>query len=185
MSSNSSAAKGRSPFASAPGLNDDARNAVNSAFEAMNEWRGQLATLTERNSDQVFEQMTAAAKAAGWPTELVDVTRQQIQGATRMQMQMVDQVMEVWERQITSPGSGLATGNAFTDSVKNLQSTFPGGNGLPAFDMNAGPMAPLQFWMQAADMWQKSWQQALSSWSEAQGTTFTGGKPGGPTGKSR
>jgi hypothetical protein len=41
-----------------------------------------------------------------------------------------------------------------------------------------GPMAmnPMQFWMQTADMWQKSWAAAMSSWTELQdGRSGNGG----------
>jgi hypothetical protein len=47
-------------------------------------------------------------------------------------------------------------------------------------DFSTMPTAPLQFWMQAAEMWQKSWQQALSSWMEAQSSMMGGGDKGPP-----
>jgi hypothetical protein len=45
-------------------------------------------------------------------------------------------------------------------------------------DFAGMPAAPLQFWMQAAEMWQKNWQQALSSWMEAQSTMMGGNDKG-------
>jgi hypothetical protein len=43
-----------------------------------------------------------------------------------------------------------------------------------------GPMAmnPMQFWMQTADMWQKSWAAAMSSWADAQDGRRDGGNSG-------
>ncbi len=40
--------------------------------------------------------------------------------------------------------------------------------------MQSVPANPFQFWMQAADMWQKSCQQAMQSWTEAQSNMMGG-----------
>ena len=38
--------------------------------------------------------------------------------------------------------------------------------GLP--DMGSMTTNPMQFWMQTAEMWQKNWASAFSSWTEMQ-----------------
>jgi hypothetical protein len=125
----------------------------------------------------------------GWPAELVDMTRQQMQQASRMQIQVLDQVMDAWEQQVKNPGAGLQMvpgGNGSPFQFPNF-GNMPGMPGMPGMgmldmknmpDFGALPTAPLQFWMQAAEMWQKSWQQALSSWMEAQSSMMGGDDKG-------
>ena len=54
---------------SVPGLSDEARQAVNAAFDAMSAWRIETAKSNEKNSEQVIEKMAAAARALGWPEQ--------------------------------------------------------------------------------------------------------------------
>jgi hypothetical protein len=62
---------------SVPGLSDEARKAVNAAFDAMSTWRIETANNNEKNSEQVIEKLAAAARALGWPEQIVDGTRAQ------------------------------------------------------------------------------------------------------------
>ncbi len=55
-----------------PGLSNEARDAVNAAFEAMSTWRTEIAQNSEKNLEQVIEKMAAAARALGWPEQIVD-----------------------------------------------------------------------------------------------------------------
>src|SRR5262245_31824556 len=48
---------------SAAGLSDEARKAVNAAFDAMSTWRIETAKNSEKNIEQVIEKMAAAARA--------------------------------------------------------------------------------------------------------------------------
>src|SRR5262249_62185430 len=72
---------------SVPGLSDEAREAVNAAFDAMSTWRIETAESSEKNSERVIEKMAAAAQALGWPEQIVDDTRAQLQSITKMQIQ--------------------------------------------------------------------------------------------------
>src|SRR5262245_65044815 len=87
----------------APTLSDEARKAVNAAFDAMSAWRIETAKNSEKNSEQVIEKLAAAARALGWPEQIVDATRAQIQSITKAQIQTMDQMMDAWEEQIRSP----------------------------------------------------------------------------------
>jgi hypothetical protein len=55
---------------SVPGLSDEARQAVNAAFDAMSAWRIEMANSNENSSELVIEKMAAAARALGWPSKL-------------------------------------------------------------------------------------------------------------------
>src|SRR5215475_8602567 len=84
-------------------LPDEARKAVNAAFEAMSNWRMEAVNSSEKNGERVIDKMAAAARALGWPEQIVDVTRTQLQTITKMQIQTMDHMMDAWEEQIKSP----------------------------------------------------------------------------------
>ena len=50
---------------STPKLSDDARKAVNAAFEATSTWREEIVNNSEKNSEQVIEKMAEAARELG------------------------------------------------------------------------------------------------------------------------
>jgi hypothetical protein len=97
-----------------------------------------------------------------------------MQNASKLQLQAVDQVMDVWEKQVKSMGTpgqfanfpnfpGVSGTAGFPNFMGATPGLFPG---MP--DFGAGAANPIQFWMQAAEMWQKGWQQAMSTWVDAQ-----------------
>jgi hypothetical protein len=152
---------------SAAGLSDEARNAVNAAFDAMSTWRIETAKNSEKNIEQVIEKMAAAARALGWPPEIVETTRVQMLSITKMQIQAMDQVMDAWEEQIKSPGS--MTGSAMLSKLKSLPGFGPAGS-WPGADALQSAANPMQFWMQFAEQWQKATADAMALWTG-------GGKP--------
>jgi predicted O-linked N-acetylglucosamine transferase (SPINDLY family) len=145
---------------SVPGLSEEARHAVNAAFDAMSAWRIETAKSTEKNSEQVIEKMAAAARALGWPEQIADATRAHLQAITKMQIQLMDQLMDAWEEQIKSPNPMTAP-SAMLSRLKSLPSVSPAGT-WPNADAFAGAaMNPMQFWVQLAEQWQKAWADAM------------------------
>jgi hypothetical protein len=69
-------------------------------------WHTETVQNSEKNLEQVIEKMAAAARALGWPEQIVDATRSQIQTVTKTQIQMMDRMMDAWEEQIKSPKVG-------------------------------------------------------------------------------
>lgn len=186
MSNTYGASRGKSGAGVGGALSEDARKALNAAFDAMSEWREDMAASYDKNSNRVFDNMAAAAKTMGWPADFVDAARQQMQQMSKLQLTMVDQVMDVWEQQMKSPAGGFSLPNAMMDTLKGFpgMGQMPGmgmgmmgmGAGMPQFpgmpDFSSmsgfGAANPLQFWMQAAEMWQKSWSDALKTWTDMQ-----------------
>lgn len=165
-------------------LDGETRKAMNAAFEAMSEWREEMAATAERQSGKVFDKMGAAAKAAGWPEALVEATKSNMQQMSKLQLGMIDQIMDAWTEQMKSPGK-FTFGNAFAKGFPGL----PGSNsaglptatmpGFPQMDLakygfGSNPMAPFQFWMEAGQMWQKQWADAMAA--------MMSGMPGNPLG---
>src|SRR5262245_5121135 len=83
----------------APALSDEARRAVNDAFDAMTTWRIETAKNSEKKNEQVIEKLAAAARAVGLAEQIVDTIRAQMQSITKMQIQTMDQIMDAWEEQ--------------------------------------------------------------------------------------
>jgi hypothetical protein len=153
---------------SVPGLSDEARQAVNAAFDAMSAWRIETAQSSEKNSEQVIEKMAAAARALGWPEQIVDATRAQLQSITKMQIQMMDQLMDAWQEQIKSPNS-MTGPSVMLSKLKSLPGATPAGTWPNADAFAAAAMNPMQFWMQLAEQWQKAWADAMGAGVGASG----------------
>ena len=133
---------------SAPGLTDEARKAVNAAFDAMSTWRTEIAGNSEKNIENVIDKMAAAARALGWPEQ--------------MQLEMMDQLMDAWEAQIKSPGA--MTGFP-SDMMSKLQ---PGPRAAGSWPYAEGLQSmanPFQFWAQVGEQWQKNWADAMATWT--------------------
>jgi hypothetical protein len=148
---------------SAPNLSEEARRAVNAAFDAMSAWRTDIASTSEKNVEQVIAKMSAAARALGWPEQVVDATRSQIQSIIKMQIQTMDQIMDAWEEQIKSPNPS----SSVLSKLKSLSSFGPAGSWPNAGDVQMAAMNPLQFYMQFAEQWQKACADAMAFWAKA------------------
>jgi hypothetical protein len=149
---------------SAAGLSNEARNAVNAAFDAMSTWRIETAKNSEKNMEQVIDKMAAAARALGWPQEIVETTRVQMLSITKMQIQAMDHVMDAWEEQIKSPGP-MAGPSAMLSKLKSLPGFGPAGS-WPGADALQSAANPMQFWMQLAEQWQKATADAMALWTK-------------------
>jgi hypothetical protein len=165
MQDNSAKQRNFNPM-SVPGLSDEAHQAVNAAFDAMSAWRIEMANSNEKNSERVIEKMAAAARALGWPEQIVDATRAQLQSITKMQIQMMDQMMDAWEEQIKSPNP-MAAPSAMLSKLKSLPGASPAGTWANADAFSA--MNPIQFWVQFAEQWQKAWADAMGVGGGASG----------------
>jgi hypothetical protein len=143
-----------------PGLSNEARDAVNAAFDAMSTWRMETINSSEKNLEQVIEKMAAAARALGWPEQIVDATRSQLQTVTKTQIQMMDQMMDAWEEQIKSPNP-----SAMLSKLKSLSDLSPAGTWPNVAGVSA--INPMQFFIQFAEQWQKTWSDAMAFWTKA------------------
>src|SRR5215510_4473980 len=149
-----------------PGLSRRAREAVNGAFEAISNWRSELADNNEKHIKRVIEKMATAAAELGWPEQVVDAARTQLQNLTEMQIKTMDQMMDAWEEQLKLPDH--AAPSAMLNKMKSSSS--PGSLGSwPADAFQMGVTTPLQLWMTFAGQWQKSWADMITTWTKAGG----------------
>ncbi len=104
---------------SIPGLSYKARDAVNAAFQAMSTWRIEIADNSEKNIKRVIERIAAAAAELGWPEQIVDAARTQMQSITEMQIKTMDQIMDAWEEQLKLPNPAAASPSAMLQKLKS------------------------------------------------------------------
>src|SRR5262249_52100408 len=144
----------------APGLSDDARKAVKAVFDAVSTWRTEIVNNSEKNLERVIDKIAAAAEALGWPEEIAETARAQMQAVNKMQLQTMDQMMAAWEEQIKSPNAPAA----ILSKLKSLP-TLPAGSWPGASTSQMGN--PLEVYMQVAQQWQKACADAMSFWMKA------------------
>jgi hypothetical protein len=142
---------------SVAGLSAEARKAVNAAFDAMSTWRAETMNNSEKNVAQVIDKMAAAARALGWPEQIVDTTRVQMQNLTKVQLQTIDHMMDTWEEQIKSPDPSAMLSKL--QSIPGLSPTGPDGGAFATFN-------PFQAYAQFVEQWQKAWASASGAWGK-------------------
>jgi len=147
---------------SIPGLSSRAQDAVNAALEAMSDWRSEVAENSEKNIKRVINKMAVAAEELGWPEQIVDTTRTQLQNLTEMQIKTMDQMVDAWEEQLKLPNPGSPS--AMMNKMKSPPAPL---GSWPADAFQVGVTTPLQFWMTFAGQWQKAWSDMMTTWTKA------------------
>jgi len=139
------------------GLTKEAREGVNATLKALSTWRNEIANTNEKNGQRAIEQMAAAAKTLGWPEQVVDAARTQLQSIAEIQVKTIDQLMDAWEEQVKLPDPMTASPSAMLSKLNFL----PGLASTPAAMTN-----PLQLWMQLAVEWQRAWGETVGAWGK-------------------
>lgn len=138
-------------FKSVPGMTKEVREELVAVFDMLSNWRDEIATANERCLGKVLDRTATTARAMGWPDKAVRSTREYLEGAAKVQTEMIDQIIESWKGQLKSDTAPMAIPRTFSEQMPGLGSSFF--SGKPEFN----PLAPWTFWMQAAEMWQRSW----------------------------
>ena len=136
-------------------LNGEARQAVMDAFYAVSQWRDEITLANDRYLARVLDQVAAAQRAQGWPNSVTMATREHLLRASKVQTQMIDQLMGEWEDQLKSrtatPGPSLSRRTSSADPVSEM--------------MRLGEitLTPFKIWLNAAQACQRSWADAIRS----------------------
>ena len=151
---------------SVSGLTQEARDGVNAALKAMSTWRNEVADTNEKGGKRVIEKMAAAAAALGWPEQVVDAARAQLQSIAEIQIKTMDQLMDAWEEQIKLPNPMTASPSAMLSKLKSFSGFASTGSGLSVEDFQKAATNPMQLWMQLAEQWQRTWTDAMGLWNK-------------------
>jgi ribonuclease D len=146
---------------SVPGLSNKARDAVNAVFKSMSAWRSEIAAANESNGEQVLEKMAAAAAALGWPEQIVDAARMQIQRIGEMQAKTMDHMLDAWEEHLKSPNPMTASPSAMLSKLKAMPGFPSDGDWTNPQALQNAAAAPLVFWVECAKQWQKFWADSM------------------------
>ena len=139
-----------SEFTNIPGMTKEMREGVAATFDALSSWRDEIEAVNERCSRKVVDQMSTVARAMGWPDQAVQSTAEYLKNASTAQTELIDQIMEGWKRQLRSPMAPMALPQSFTNPPLSGAAF---ANAMPEFN----PLTPWTFWLQAAEMWQRTW----------------------------
>jgi hypothetical protein len=140
-------------------LNGEVRQAVLDAFSAVSQWRDEIATANDRYLTKALDQVAAAQRAQGWPSSVTAATREHLLRASKIQTQMIDQLIGDWERQLkskrSSPDPLMLCMSTATDPVSEM--------------MRLGEitLTPFKIWLNAAEAWQRSWADVMRGSAEA------------------
>ena len=127
-----------------PGVTKEVREGVTAAFDALSNWRDEIETANERCLGKVLDQTSAVARSMGWPNQAVKTTRDYLEQISKAQTKMIDSLIESWKEQLKSP-TPMEIPNRLTPGLS--------AGAMPEFN----PLTPWTFWMQAAEMWQRTW----------------------------
>jgi hypothetical protein len=159
------------------GLSKDARQAVAAALHALAQWRKEILSANERYLEKAVDQMAAAQRAIGWPPQVTAGAREQLLQASKVQTQMIERIVDTWERQLKSPRNPTGVPAAF-----KVRTPGPSGRTLPdpvSGMVRLGEMAlvPYRLWIQAATAWQRNWADAMSARAERPGRAERPARP--------
>lgn len=132
-----------------PGVPKEVREGVTAAFDALANWRDEIETANERCLGKVLDQTSVVARSMGWPDQAVKTTRGYLEQISKAQTKMIDSLMESWKDQLKSQ-TPMKIPHHFTVG--------PSGGTMPEFN----PLMPWTFWMQAAEMWQRTWMPDMA-----------------------
>lgn len=145
-----------------PSLNTDARQALIGAFSALAHWRDEIFSVNERCLTKALDEMGTAQRALGWPDHVIVSVKDHLLKASKIQTHMIDQVMDAWEQRLKSPYAPAGVPETFKLQMPSI-------GGVPFADPLSGmthltemTLAPFRLWMQAAELWQRSWTAAMS-----------------------
>ena len=134
------------------GMTEEMRDRVVAALDALSNWRDEIEAANERCLGKVLDQTSAVARSMGWPDEAVKTTREYLQHTAKLQTQVIDQLMERWKQQLKSPIAPMAIPRGLTGKTSGPSASTLAG-AMPDFDA----LAPWKMWLQAAEMWQRTW----------------------------
>jgi hypothetical protein len=132
-------------------MNKEVREELVATFDALSSWRDEIEQVNERCLNKVLDRTSAVARSMGWPDQTIHTTREYLENASNAQTKLIDQIIDGWKQQLKSATAPMAIPRNFAEATAGLGSAFP--NTMPEFN----PLAPWTFWLQTAELWQRTW----------------------------
>ena len=141
-------------------LNGEARQALMDGFNAVSQWRDEISRANDRYLTNVLDQVAAAQRTQGWPNSVTAATREHLLRASKVQTQMIDQLMGDWEQQLKS--------RAAASDPSMLRMPSPANPVAEMMRLGEITLTPFKLWLSAAEALQRSWAEALRASAETQ-----------------
>jgi hypothetical protein len=140
-------------------LSDEARQAVTAAFDELVNWRNEVFAANERCLTKVLDCVTDAHRALGWPEQVTAAAKEHFLKASKMQLHMIEQAMDVWRQQLKSQNARSGVPGFIFQTAPASQFTVPVSEMMRLGEMT---LAPFKLWIEAAETWQRNWMTAMS-----------------------
>ena len=151
-------------------LDNEARQAVTAAFDALAHWRNEVVAANERCLTKVLDRVTDAHRALGWPEQTTAAAKENFLKASKMQSQMIEQAMVHWQQQLKSQNARPGFPGFIFQPPAPSQFTVPISEMMRFGEMT---LAPFKLWIEVAETWQRNWMTAMSGglWPEPSSMT--------------
>jgi hypothetical protein len=110
-------------------MTKEMREAVGAVFDALSNWRDEIETANERCLGKVLDRTSAIARSMGWPDQAIRTTREYLEKTSKVQVEMIDQIMEGWKRQLKSGAAPIAVPSSFKANPTSNVIVVPGAPG--------------------------------------------------------
>ena len=143
--------------------NSDDREAVTSVFEALEGWRNEVTSVNERHLTKISDLLAESQRSLGWPDQFATATKEYLLKASKIQTQMISQVTDAWENQLKASVNHPALPEAFQFQISPRLGTALRESVSDMVRMQElALVTPFRLWMQAAEMWQRNWAEAVT-----------------------
>ena len=139
-------------------LSSEGRQAVVEAFDALEHWRNEIRAANERCFTKVFDQVTNAHRALGWPEHATNAAKEHLLKASSMQSQMIEQAMDLWQQQLKAQNWRSSVAGSMLQAPTPSQFTQPASEMMRFSEMT---LTPFKLWMEAAQAWQRAWLSTM------------------------
>jgi hypothetical protein len=139
-------------------LSSEGRKAVAEAFEALEHWQNEVRGANERCLTKVFDQVTKAHRALGWPEQASNAAKEHLLKASSVQSQMVEQAMDLWQQQLKAQNWRSGSAGSMFQPPAPWQFHQRASEMMHSSGM---ALTPFNLWIEAAQAWQRAWLSTM------------------------
>jgi hypothetical protein len=151
-------------------LSTEGRQAVAEAFDALEHWQNEIRAANERCLTKVFDQVTNAHRALGWPEHATNAAKEHFLKASSVQSQMIEQAMDLWQQQLKAQNWRSGAAGSMLQVPTPSQFTQPASEMMRFSGMT---LTPFNLWIEAAQAWQRAWLSTVFGGALAEPSSMT------------
>jgi hypothetical protein len=144
---------------------EESEEALRAVIRSLERWSNDVASLANKNSAKISQELASATKVLGWPSDFEEALRLQLKQSAEMQAHMLDSLREAWVQQIATVLKAMPSIDRSRVELPKLYegSAPPNANGSKSLSSDHAPPIPdpVRLWMETAQNWQKMWLSLL------------------------